>query len=68
MTRLRITIAAALFAAVAMIAPAASQAADSDLAKPRALQIAVVELGVDELVVTKPGNALISLLGWGWGG
>lgn len=68
MTRLRITIAAALFAAVAMIAPAASQAADSGVAKSGALQITVVQPGDDELVVTNPGNELTSLLGWGWGG
>lgn len=67
MTRLRTTIAATLLAAVALSAPAASHAAD-DLADLQANPPTLVDLGDDDPVVTDPGNELISLLGWGWGG
>lgn len=69
MNRLRhTTIAAALIAAVALIAPAASQAADSALVGTRAQLISVVAPAGDELVVTNLRVQSISLLGWGWGG
>ena len=69
MNRLRhTTIAAALIAAVALIAPAASQAADSALVGTRAPLISVVEPADDEPVVINLRVRSISLLGWGWGG
>jgi hypothetical protein len=68
MTRLRTTIAATLLAAVALIAPAASHAADSELAGTSAYVSAQVQLGDGELLVTAPSRQLLSMLGWGWGG
>lgn len=69
MNRLRhTTIAAALIAAVALIAPAASQAADSALGGTRAQLISVVEPADDEPVVINLRVQSISTLGWGWGG
>lgn len=71
MTTLRSTIAAALLAGMALIAPAASQAAESPavlISVVDPLDGDVVVEPVADLALPQPGEQLISLLGWGWGG